>query len=664
MSFLRRLLQAIQPKPRATPQDPQSLAALNLIEEGQEAEKQGKLDEARKLYEQAVAQAPNLAKAHMNLGNAHLAARSIDDALASYQRAVEIDPNYAQAHYNLGNAHWHLARNDLALQHYLKATDLDPKFALPWVAIANTLGGMGKVDEAIDACRHAISLEQDDAESHLMLGMLLKEKGEIDESIESLRKAVDIRPDHPFALPTLAELLSSTFRLKDAKECVRRAIQLAPHAVRFRTALLYLLSEDDTLSPDELFREHVAAGEQIVAKEASRKHTHAKSNDPDRILHIGFLSGDFNNHPVSYFTTPIIRSLSTRADIRLYAYSNSQIEDDVTRTIRPLFHEWRNVSTLDDDGLDELIRSDGINILVDLSGHTQANRMAVLARKPAPIQASWIGYAGTTGMSSVDYYFADRHFLPRSEFQNQFLEKLVHLPASGSFQPLAAAHEVNALPSLNGAPFTFGSFNRLSKFNPKVVETWARVLQRCPESRLLIASVTDQYQVNSLTRSFNEHGVDANRLLFKFRCGFEAFLNLHHQVDLCLDTFPYSGGTTTLYAMWMGVPTLTLAGKTPFGRQSAWSLEHTGLNDYITHSQDDFISRAVNSANHKSELAETRMTLRKNLLNSAICQPENIAFGMATAFRIMWKRKIAGLENRFIDLSDAKNSSPETHQLQ
>lgn len=663
MGFLQRIAKSLGLKAATPSDDPRAVAGLKLIEAGQAAEKRGQLDEALRLYMSAVETAPRLARAHMNLGNAQLALNLVDRAMDSYRTAVELGPDYAPAHYNLGNGHWRLVQNEAALRCYLNATNLDPTFVLPWIAIANTLGGMGKFDEAIDACRHAISLEHDNAESHLMLGLLFKEKGLIDESIESVRKAVELHVDHPFALPTLAELLSSAFRFKEAQDCVRRAIQIAPQATRFRTALLFLLSEDDSVGTEELFREHVAAGQQIVEREAGRRCTHVRSTEPERTLRVGFMSGDFNNHPVSYFTTSIFRCLSKRTDVSLYAYSNSSIEDDVTRVVQPLFHHWRQCATMDDDTLEAQIRHDGIDVLIDLSGHTKANRMAVMARKPAPIQASWIGYAGTTGMEAIDYYLADRQFLPLAEFESQFVEKLVHLPANGSFQPLAAGHVVNPLPSLATKTFTFGSFNRPSKINRRVVATWAGLLRGCPESRLLIASITDHHQIVSLTQWFKDEGVEEDRLTFEYRCGFDPYLTLHHQVDICLDTFPYSGGTTTLYAMWMGVPTLTVVGATPTGRQTAWSLVHVGLNEFVSHTSEEFIHKGLEWTRHKIELAEIRATLRTRLLASNICNPDLISTGFALALRIMWHRWCDGLPAAFIDASWPAGYNSEVQRL-
>lgn len=651
MSLIQRMLRSLRPGKPALEADPAVAAAMQLIASGQDEEKMGRVAEARSLYMKAVETSPGLSKAHMNLGNAHLATGDTEQATRCYLTAIDLDPNSAPAHYNLGNAHWHLRDEKAALQCYLKASDLDPKFGLPWVAIANILAGMGKVDEAIEACQHAVSIDRDDAEAHFVLGMIYKINGRLDKCIESLRTAVALRPHHQHALPTLADMLASAFRFKEAQDCVRRAIQLAPNAIQFRTALLFLLSEDETVTPEELFREHVAAGQQIEQHEASHRIQHERSNEPERSLRIGFISGDFNNHPVSYFTTPIFRCLAKRTDITLYAYHNSHIDDEITQTIRPLFQHWRLAGLLNNDDLTSLIQTDGIDILIDLSGHTRANRLGVLARKPAPIQASWIGYAGTTGMKSIDYFLADRQLLPKNIFESQFVEKLVHLPACGSFQPLDVSVPVNDLPSLTSSHFTFASFNRVSKINRRNVATWAAILREAPNARMLVASITDAHQIVSLKQWFREEGVEESRLTFEQRCGFDAYMKLHHKVDLCLDTFPYSGGTTTLYAMWMGIPTLTLAGATPTGRQSTWSLAHVDLSEFVARSPEEFVRKGREWTDRRSELTEIRASLRMRLESSDIFNSELISNGLVQALREMWRRWCDGLPATFIDAS-------------
>ena len=654
MNLLQRILKTLRPTSEVLPSDPQSIAALKLIETGQAAERSGHLNDARHHYERAVATAPKLAKAHMNLGNAHLALRSLDDALECYKKAVELSPNYAQAHYNLGNAYWQLNKNDSALGCYLAATDLDPHFALPWVAIANTLAGLAKHEDAIDACRQAIAIDENNAEAFVVMGMILRDQGRLDESINFMSKAVAIRPDHPIAPTNLANYLEHAFRFKEAHDCYRQAIQIAPKIESLKVALLYLLSQDPDTSPKSLFMQHLSIGEEIERHEIFRRRPHSNSRDKDRKIRVGFISADLRNHAVVHFVEPIFRHLCKKQDIEIYAYHNYMDEDDGTRRLKSFFAKWRMVADKSDDDLDKIIRDDIIDIMIDLSGHTAGSRLSVLARKPAPILASWIGYPGTTGIRAVDYYIADREFLPRTQFEDQFVEKLVYLPSTAPYLPFSIAPPIASSPHIINGMLTFGSFNRPSKIHRRVVGLWARVLRAIPMSRLLIAGMVDDYQIGVLSKWFMEEGIQKDRLEFKLRGTIEPYLRSHHDVDVCLDTFPYTGGTTTRHALWMGVPTITMAGLTPASRQASSIMELMNLGEFVASSEDEFVAVAVHWASRLDELASVRVGMRDRYSNSPLGKPEVIAEAFSDAARIMWERWCAGEPPDVIDVSGCK----------
>jgi predicted O-linked N-acetylglucosamine transferase (SPINDLY family) len=281
--------------------------------------------------------------------------------------------------------------------------------------------------------------------------------------------------------------------------------------------------------------------------------------------------------------------------------------------------------------------------LIDLSGHTAGNRLLTFALKPAPLQASWIGYPGTTGLRTVDYYIADRHFLPVEEFSCQFTEKLVFLPALAPFLPHEAAPPVNSLPALSNGYITFGSFNRLSKLRPSVIALWSRLLHAIPGSRMLLGGMPPEGQYTALIDWFAAEGINPARLDFRSRCGTEAYMALHHEVDMCLDAFPYTGGTTTAHALWMGVPTLTLAGPTAPSRQGAAILSHAGLAEFVAHDAAQFEQKGLFWAANIDRLAQLRFNLRSRCDDSAMHRPDLIAAGLENALRKMWQRWCQGL---------------------
>jgi predicted O-linked N-acetylglucosamine transferase (SPINDLY family) len=375
-------------------------------------------------------------------------------------------------------------------------------------------------------------------------------------------------------------------------------------------------------------------------------------------LRIGFVSPDLCNHAVASFIEPVLAHLSRYPQLSLHAYYNNIIEDAVTQRLRGYLAHWHPISGISDTALAQKIRADGIDILIDLSGHTGKNRLLTFARKPAPVQASWMGYPGTTGLNAVDYYLADRFFLPPGKFSSQFTEKIVRLPANAPFLPSIEASSVNDLPALSNGHVTFGSFNRPSKINRSVIALWSQLLRALPNSRMLLGGMPEEDKYGTLIEWFVEEGIAPDRLDFHIRSDMQCYLALHHQVDICLDTFPYNGATTTLHALWMGVPTLTLAGHTTASRQGAATLGHVGLEAFVAHDAEDFVQKGISWTSDLAELSNIRTGLRERFAKSAMNQPALIAAGLQRALRIMWQRWCEGLPPALIDASN----HPTTHE--
>jgi protein O-GlcNAc transferase len=291
---------------------------------------------------------------------------------------------------------------------------------------------------------------------------------------------------------------------------------------------------------------------------------------------------------------------------------------------------------MSDAALSEAIGNEGIDILIDLSGHSANNRLLAFARKPAPIQVGWIGYLGTTGLSAMDYYLADRFLLPREAFEMQFVEKIIHLPAAASYYPREDAPVVNSLPALRNGYLSFGSFNRVSKLSPAVVSLWSQLLRALPLSRMFIGNMREPPDFDMVAGWFAQEGIARDRLSVHLTCDPTAYLGMFHSVDVCLDSFPYTGFTTTMDAMWMGVPTLTLAGCTPPSRQSAAVLSHLGLEEFVAKDSSDFVAKGVRLASDHEFLYRLRVTFRERIQRSILGQPEVIAAAISCALRAMW----------------------------
>ncbi|MDB5961234.1 MAG: hypothetical protein JWP59_2528, partial [Massilia sp.] len=423
----------------------------------------------------------------------------------------------------------------------------------------------------------------------------------------------------------------------------RRTLALHPLYADAHSNLLFCLSQAENFDAAALTAEHARYAERFEAPLRTRWPQHANGRDPQRRLRIGIVSGDLREHPVAAFVEPVLAVLGRSAGLSLHAYSNNPYDDAVTQRLRGCFASWTRITGMDDDSVAARIGLDAIDILIDLSGHTAHNRLPVFARKPAPLQASWIGYPGTTGLTAMDYYLTDPYMLPPGQFDHQFTERLAHLPVTAPFLPSPLAPPVNSLPAIDNGYLTFGSFNRPSKLSRPVIALWSRVLRALPSSRMLLAAMPSDGSNEDIASLFALNGVARRRLDFFPRADIASYLALHHRVDVCLDTFPYSGGTTTLHALYMGVPTLTLAGDTAAGRQGASIMRHSGLPEFIAGDEAEFTALGVQLARDPGALSAIRAGLRQRFLAPSSDAMDAVADGVERALRAMWRRWCAGL---------------------
>jgi len=331
--------------------------------------------------------------------------------------------------------------------------------------------------------------------------------------------------------------------------------------------------------------------------------------------------------------------------LAITVHDTGGIEDVVSARMKRRVPRWLNVASLSPEALAEKVRADDIDIWVDLAGHTPCHRLLSFARKPAPVQMSWLGYLGTTGLSTMDYYVGDACFLPPGEYDAMFTEKIIRLPIIAPFSPHEASPQVNALPALANGFVTLASFSRLDKISHDVVVLWARLLRALPNAKLLMAGIPVWGTGFDRVRAwFETEGIGAERLVFHPRSGMHEYLSLHHQADLCLDTFPYGGGTTTCHALWMGLPTLTKVGQGPAGNFSRWALTHLGLVDeFVARDNDDFVRKGLACLQDLPRLADLRQTLRQRMNHSMLLQPTLAAAAVSAAFRQAWQHWCQGL---------------------
>lgn len=550
------------------------------------------------------------------------------------------------------------------------ALDQYPNDGFVWKSISVALTIMKRDHEAFLATRKAAELLPHDVDAIRNYGLLLERQGKLAEAEPWMRSAVRLEPRDPETIGRLAYSLFQADRYDEAEQYFKRSIKYAPTDHRWHTLLaecyrlqgrfddadaqfekslkiketlralsarLFYFCEVESISRDRLYQEHLRFGRVVRERHglARADFSNARGN---RKLRVGFISGDLRNHAVAYYIAPVFEALHKRQGVNLYAYSNHPQRDAVNLRMRALVDNWRDIYDLSDDQTEARILGDQIDILIDLSGHTAHNRLALLGRRVAPIQAHWLGYPNTTGVDTFDYYISDAKLAPTGMFDDVFVEKIVQIPGSAVFEPSPVAPEVNALPALANGYITFGSFNRIHKINRAVVAAWAAVLRRVPTSHMMIAAIGDDSGKEKLERWFLEDGIETSRLTFFRRASMERYLQQHHLVDVCLDAFPYAGATTTLHALWMGVPTLTVAGHTIAARPGVSIARHVQLDHFIADSPEAMADAAAAIAADLPALATIRTTLRERLLSCPLGQADVVTDGLEDAFAVMWRR--------------------------
>lgn len=522
-----------------------------------------------------------------------------------------------------------------------RALELLPEEVLTRVLVADTLRLMDRHTEAEAMCRRILELKDDNVEGVRILSLVLSSLRRREESLAAARRAVELGPQLAITNSTLGFVLLEHGDTNEARHWLKRALSIDPSDAATFSTMLFCLTHNDSITPQELLESHREFAK--THRSRVRAHTrHDNNRDPERKLKIALISGDLFHHAVASYLTPVVEHLRHDPRVELTFYSNHVQNDVMTDRLRACAYAWREVTGLSDRAVADMIRRDRIDIAIDLSGHTGRNRLVALMHKPAPVQASWIGYPATTGIEAMDYYLADRFLAPPGELDDQFVEKIVRLPAIAPFMPPPNCPPINGLPALRNGYVTYGSFNRLNKLRADVVELWARVLRADPTSRMVLGATSNDADRKAYLDWFGAQGVAAERLEFRPRASPAVYLQQHHHVDLCLDTFPYAGSTTTLNALWMGVPTLTMPGATMPSRGGACWLNHLGLSEYIARDKDEFVEKALTLPRATEALNVQRLGMRERCLASAAFQPATVAAGLSAALRTMWRRWCTG----------------------
>ncbi|TAK96200.1 MAG: glycosyltransferase family 41 protein [Aquabacterium sp.] len=601
----------------------------------------GQTEKALASYRQAIALLPGFVEAHFNLGIALKDLERRDEAMASYRQAIALKPDYAEAHYNLAVALKEAGQLDEAVRCYRQAIACKPDYADAHCNLGVALEAMGQLNEAVASYRQAITLQPGMAAAHNNLGNVLKDLGRYEAALGSLQEALRLKPDFADACNNLGNAFKDLGRLDEALQSYRRALALDPDATDVLGNVLFTSNYLAGQTPDELLVLARQYGE-VVQRKAYSFTNWSVERDVHRPLRVGIVSGDLCLHPVGYFVEGVLRALKAQSadSIALFAYATHVRHDALSERIKACCVGWCQATTMSDQALAQRIHADRIDILIDLSGHTAHNRLPMFAWKPAPVQVSWLGYFATTGVAAMDYFVADPWTLPESEGA-PFTEQIWRLPETRlCFTEPAVDVAVSPLPALQNGHITFGCFNNLTKMNDEVVSLWARVLKAVDGSQLMLkAEQLDDPGVCEMVKArFADQGVASDRLVLEGRSNRTDYLARYGHIDIALDPFPFTGGTTSAESLWMGVPVLTLAGERLVSRQGVGLLMNAGLPEWVATDADDYVAKAVAHARDLMALSALRAGLRKQVLASPVFDAARFAQHFELALRGMWAR--------------------------
>ena len=625
---------------------PQHAAAAHLL--AAIAYDGGRIEEAADLAGRALTARPDFPEALVNLGIIRRAQGRFDESAASLERAIALRPAYPDALNSLGLTRHAGGRPAAAVECYRRALSCQPGYADAYNNLGNALMTLGDFAGAATAFRQALGINPGFVDAVLNLGNLHKESGESGEAIQCYRRALRFAPGSAAAYNNLGNVFRDQGRPEDAADHYRQALAYRPDYGDAISNLLFCLNNSDRSSRVQVFAEHVRLAADLAAA-AGPPLSVATPSAPGRRLRIGYVSPDFREHSVAYFFLPLLAA-HDRTEVEIFCYAQVMVPDVMTERLRGLSEHWLRTVGIGDADLAARIRGDGIDVLVDLAGHTAHNRLGVFAHRPAPVQITWLGYPNTTGLATIDYRLVDAVTDPEGEADAFASETLIRLPDGFlCYGSPDHAPEPAAAPCRENGFVTFGSFNNPAKLSDTTIALWAALLRRLPTARLLLKgqSFADAATAAFTRERFAGHGLAPERLDLVARIADTAgHLGAYARIDIALDPTPYNGTTTTCEALWMGVPVVTLLGDRHAGRVGASLLARVGLDDLIARDGDAYVDIAAALAGDIGRLTNLRRTLRPTMAGSSLCDARAFAQKIETVYRDLRSRVAMSINQR------------------
>lgn len=605
---------------------------------------EGRDTDALEKIKRAIELTPDKPEFYSGCGEIYTALGDYDSAIGCYTRALELKPDFMAALYHLGNTCEKLGDINAAGNYYKKAIELNPGLAGLYYDLGNIQYRQGHLEEAIQSLKQAVSLDQGFPGAYNNLGFLYSDTGRLSDAFECFKKAVSLKPDFAEAHNNLGNLYKDTCQHAVAIKHYEKALSIKPDYAEAHSNLLLCMNYQLEYTPDDLIKAHKewAQAHALPLSDKIPPHPNAFSSASGRRLRIGYLSPDFHTHSVARFVEPIFKN-HDRNKFEIYAYSNSRIEDAMTKLLQQFSDHWRNIHGRSDEEVTHIIRQDMIDILVDLAGHTAGNRMAVFAMQPAPVQVTYLGYPATTGIPAIEYRLTDATADPQGLTDDYHTEKLVRLPHCFlCYQPSDKLLDINELPSLTSNSVTFACFNNYTKINDYIIEVWTSLLNQLPGSGILLKShqLSDEKIRTSVLKRLQDKGMDVERVeLTGWIESFEKHMDIYNRTDIALDTYPYNGTTTTCEALWMGIPVITLAGNSHHSRVGASIMTNAGFPEFIAGSPEEYVQLAVNLAKDTGKLSDIRNSLRAKIRRSHLTDAKNFTSNIENVYLEIWEEK-------------------------
>ncbi|MDP9172422.1 MAG: tetratricopeptide repeat protein [Planctomycetota bacterium] len=614
-------------------EEPNNAKALHLL--GLIAYQTGHFPMAVELFRISIQEAPANAEARGHLGLALMRMNQIDQAISAFRHAVLIQRDLASAHNNLGNALLQRGLLDEAAESLTLAMALSPESPEGYTSMGNLYYARKQLGEAIAAHRKAIALRPVYAEAHNNLGNALSAAGQTDEAAAELQRAIEIESGFAEAHSNLGNVRRERGEIAEALECFSRASELT-NFDGFHSNYIYCMHFDPRFDTPAICKElgrwnkiHAEPVRQFILP-------HANDRNPKRRLRIGYVSPDFREHVVGWNLLPLLRE-HDHEQFEVFCYSSVSCPDGITAKLAARADVWRNLVGIDNTTAADIVRRDQIDILIDLSLHSANHRLPLFALRSAPLQFSYLGYCGSTGLSAIDYRFSDPH-IDAIEWEALYSEKTIRLPRTyWCYQPGGPAPAVNALPAQSAGHITFGCLNSFAKVSGPAIDLWIRILSALPGSRLILHAEEGSHQ-QRLLNQFEKSGVNTDRVEFIVKQPFAQYLRNYGRIDIALDPFPYGGGITSCDALYMGVPLVTLEGNTATGRGGKSILSNLGLSRFVAKDPEEYLRVAVHLAGDLSALANLRSGLRALMEQSPLMRATEFARDVERAYREAWQR--------------------------